>query len=597
MAIAATCALFACGCSPEVYSRSADAQVQQILRDRQKQTLGYQPPTDLPADRPSPPTTQAFEKVPTTPIPPELPSPMEPFPRQGIYSRLGPTFPVSVVDPKELEEFGVAAAISRASRRLRLGPPAPWETAIRLDLFGCLRYAGEHSRDYQTQLENLYLAALDVTLQRHFFDLIPFAQTGLKYDGGQQTVKYNSALTAFTNAGVKQKLPYGGQIVAQAMVDFVDALNAKTANAETATLALSGSIPLLRGAGTVALEPLISTERELIYSVRGFEDFRRGFIVSVSRSYFNLLTQQNGLLNRQLNYTNLQSLTERTQALYDAGRLTFIQVQQAMQAQLSAEATLVDAQASYQSAVDQFKIVLGMPAEEELSIVPVYLDLRLPRLDSDQAVAFARKYRLDLQTARDRIEDAHRNVHNAENGLLPDLDLAANVQTGNRPKSDAGNIVGDETTYSASLTLDLPLDRVAERNIYRRSIINFHQTQRDFEELEDRIAIAARDAVRAIASAQTALRIQEVSIRLAQSRLDFANERLKQGIATARDVVDAQTSLLQAQDAYERGRAQLQTSLLQYLQQTGLLRVAADGGALGEAINPTGETNKTAGER
>jgi hypothetical protein len=522
---------------------------------------------------------------------------MEPFPRQGIYSRLGPTFPVSVVDPKELEEFGVAAAISRASRRLRLGPAAPWETAIRLDLFGCLRYAGEHSRDYQTQLENLYLAALDVTLQRHFFDLIPFAQTGLKYDGGQQTVKYNSALTAFTNAGVKQKLPYGGQIVAQAMVDFVDALNAKTANAETATLALSGSIPLLRGAGTVALEPLISTERELIYSVRGFEDFRRGFIVSVSRNYFNLLTQQNGLLNRQLSYTNLQSLTERTQALYDAGRLTFIQVQQAMQAQLSAEATLVDAQANYQSAVDQFKIVLGMPAEEELSIVPVYLDLRLPRLDSDEAVALARKYRLDLQTARDRIEDAHRNVHNAENGLLPDLDLAANVQTGNRPKSDAGNIVGDETTYSASLTLDLPLDRVAERNIYRRSIINFHQTQRDFEELEDRIAIAARDAVRAIASAQTALRIQEVSIRLAQSRLDFANERLKQGIATARDVVDAQTSLLQAQDAYERGRAQLQTSLLQYLQQTGLLRVAADGGALGQAINPTGETNKTAGER
>src|SRR5205823_1781710 len=109
-----------------------------------------------------------------------------------------------------------------------------------------------------------------------------------------------------------------------------------------------------------------------------------------------------------------------------------------------------------------------------------------------------------------------------------------------------------ETTYSASVTLDLPLDRVAERNFYRRSIINFHQTQRDFEELEDRIAIAARDAIRAIASAQTALRIQEVSIRLAQSRLDFANERLKQGIATARDVVDAQTSLLTAQDAYER---------------------------------------------
>ena len=40
--------------------------------------------------------------------------------------------------------------------------------------------------------------------------------------------------------------------------------------AESASLALSASVPLLRGAGMVNLEPLIASERGLVYTVRGF---------------------------------------------------------------------------------------------------------------------------------------------------------------------------------------------------------------------------------------------------------------------------------------------------------------------------------------
>ena len=38
----------------------------------------------------------------------------------------------------------------------------------------------EHAREYSTQTEELYLAALDVTLQRHLFAPRPFARTGLQ---------------------------------------------------------------------------------------------------------------------------------------------------------------------------------------------------------------------------------------------------------------------------------------------------------------------------------------------------------------------------------------------------------------------------------
>jgi hypothetical protein len=70
-------------------------------------------------------------------------------------------------------------------------------------------------------MEDLYLTALDVTLQRSLFEPRPFARTGLHYTGGGRDVDYNAALTATNAVGVRQQLPYGGEVVAQATVDFV----------------------------------------------------------------------------------------------------------------------------------------------------------------------------------------------------------------------------------------------------------------------------------------------------------------------------------------------------------------------------------------
>ena len=52
----------------------------------------------------------------------------------------------------------------------------------------------------------------------------PFARTGLHYAGGQENSDYAAALTAVNSVGVRQKLPYGGEVAATATVDFVRAI-------------------------------------------------------------------------------------------------------------------------------------------------------------------------------------------------------------------------------------------------------------------------------------------------------------------------------------------------------------------------------------
>jgi outer membrane protein TolC len=579
--------LFAVGCSADWARSTADRQVSRIVRDRERQTLGYAPQVDAEVTVSPVPPKSAYAKVPSTPKPPPTTSPIEPSEIELPYTPLGPKqLAPSGTELPGAQDF-LDLANENAASEARLGPPPPVPQAIRLDLFGSLAYAVHHSRQYKSQMEDLYLAALDVTLQRHLFEPRPFARTGLHYAGAQEDAGYAAALTVANSAGIRQQLPYGGELVAQATADFVRAISGSAANGEPATVALSASIPLLRGAGLINLEPLINSERQIVYTIRSFEDFRRGFAVNVASQYFRLLSAQQSIVDRRGNLESLRGLTERTRAMYAAQRAKYIDVQRALQEQLQAENDLVVAQADYQSALDDFKLLVGMPVDESVQVMSQELQVNVPKYTSEQATNLAYRYRLDLKTAQDQIEDAQRGVRNARNGLLPDLTLTAQAQAGNSPDTPASHFNNNATNYSAAVDLDLPLDRVQERNALRRSLITLERAERSYDQLKDQVAADARNALRSVQSAEISLEIQRRGIDLARLRLENANELLRLGTLAGdnRDVVDAQQALLRAQDAYEQARANLQIQVLTFLRSTGSLRVDPSAGAIGSALD------------
>lgn len=587
MFAAGAVACLVAGCAPAVYEKWADQQVDAIVKQRAEETLAYTPDVEAQVTVKDRPTTQAYARIPLTPKPPPATAPVQPSDFEFPFGTLGPQmlFPAGVSAPAQ-DEYGLEIARRGAQQRLMMGPPAPLQQQpIRLDLFGAIKYAVENSRDYKSRMESLYLVALNVTLQRHLFSPRPFARTGLRYAGGQKNVNYNAALTATNAVGVRQRLPYGGEVVAEATVDFVQALNGNVENAEPAGLALSASIPLLRGAGMVNLENLIQSERDVIYEIRDFEDFRRGFVVNIASQYFQLLADQQSISDRGQNLVTLQQLTARSQALYAAQRANFIDVQRALQEQLQAENQLVASQARYRSALDNFKLQLGMPVDQPMEIIAQELAVDIPQYEEEQVAELAQRYRLDLTTARDQVEDAQRGVAVAKNGLLPDLDLTARGSVGNNDQEAAYRINNDTAAYSASIDLDIPLDRLAERNSYRSALISLERSSRSYDQLKDEVAADAREALRLIRAAEVSLEIQSKGIELARLRLDNANELLRLGRKDNREVVDAQTALLRAQDAYEQARAQMQIQILRFLRDTGTLRVDPGAGAIGIAMD------------
>jgi outer membrane protein TolC len=587
LALCAAAALSAC--TPSYFQQDADRQAQKIVAERQREALGYQPQVEVLTPKDAEPAKPAFQKVPVTRMPPPITSPVEYARVQVDLGPLGPDASLkdSPVAPWDAGSSDVARPNDLPTRVF--GPPDPADRAIYLDLFACLEYGVRNSRTYRAQMEELYIAALGVTTQRHVFDLTPFARTRLQYDGAKgDNPDFQSALRVTSAAGVRQRLPLGGELTASAVHSFVEAINSNLNEGESAQAVFAGSMPLLRGFGMVNLEPLIQSERNVVYQVRAFEAFRRDFVVTIAARYFQLLAQQQGIANRRLNLRSLAALTERTNALYGAQKLIFLEVQRSLQSQLQAETLLVNATEAYIAALDDFKITLGMPVSQQMDVVPVVLDVNTPRMEPEDAIETAMRYRLDLQTAEDQIDDARRGIAIARNDLLPDLNLDGQIGVGGDTPGTI-DFNNRHTTYQAGLTFELPLDRVAERNSLRVALISVEQAQRNVVGLRDTIAADVRQSLRAISAAEANVEIQRRGIDLARRRLEYSNELLKSSKGSSRDVIEAQTSLLDAQDRYEQARATLQTRVLEFMRDTGTLRVDPTAGAIGRAMDRTAE--------
>jgi len=576
-------ALSLTGCTADGYRAEADRQVQAVIKERQEKTTGYTPEVEVePTTQPIVPK-KSYAKVPLTRQPDIGGTPIRRVTYTLPAEPLGPAIPdPSPLPDVEADIFADAYRIQRS--RLEYGPGLDEGSVAKLDLFAAISYAVQNARTYRDQMESLYLSALDVTLERHLFSPRPFVTTTARYSGAQDS-EVGSAYSVTQRVGVRQKLPYGGEIVATGLVTFVNALNDNITDGESAELALRATIPLWRGAGMVNLEPLISTERELIYATRSFESYRRAFAVDVASRYFRTLIRYNALRNRFTNYRNLLDLVERTEALFAAGRVTALEVQRAQQSLLSAEDALNSAQFTLQSELDDFKIFIGMPVNQGIELA--FVDVQVAAIDQAMGSPeeLALRYRLDLQTARDRIDDAKRGASNAVNQLGPSLDFTGGGAVGNGAGDPARRIDVESLQYDAGIVLDLPVDRLPERNAYRRALIGLEQAKRRATDLEENVIADVRSAERTIRSAQYSLDIQRAGITLARERLDFANESLLLGrVTNSREVVEAQSSLLNAQDAFDRARADLQIQMLQYLRDTGTLRVDPAAGILGLAM-------------
>jgi hypothetical protein len=278
--------------------------------------------------------------------------------------------------------------------------------AVVLDQQAAMELALIHSREYQRALEDLYLSALDVTLQRFRFDV--------QFFGGNRTASGISGplsgdgtesrtLSTDTNFQAERLFATGAQL----LVEFANSVVWQFAGPDryVSVNMLNWSLvqPLLRGAGrAVVLEQLTDAERTLLANIRQLERFRQGFYLAIiatggsagqgptrggfgvgsiassgprsAGGFYGLLNQRLRTRNQQSNTYGFRDNVERLSALFVAGRVSRIELDELLSSLYSSQVNLLRENNTLRDLLDDYKIVLGLPPQLEVKIEDPFLD-------------------------------------------------------------------------------------------------------------------------------------------------------------------------------------------------------------------------------
>ncbi|WP_145259888.1 TolC family protein [Calycomorphotria hydatis] len=236
-----------------------------------------------------------------------------------------------------------------------------------------------HNRDYQTEIETVYLAALDLALERFQFD-VRFLGFGGALPGAdleyENVPRVNDSITLDSGIGVSQLLPAGGQWVVELANTTLWLFGTGDRTASASAISYSLVQPLLLGAGRrVVLESLTQAERNLLYAVRDLALFRQSFFVNTvsggpGGGYLQLLGQIQVVNNQEGNIRRLEEQLDYLRA-NEADALAEAQLLSQL---LNSINTLRRQKRILQDNLDLFKLQLGVPPSLNITLDESFLD-------------------------------------------------------------------------------------------------------------------------------------------------------------------------------------------------------------------------------
>ncbi len=139
-----------------------------------------------------------------------------------------------------------------------------------------------NSREFQDRREDLYLAALPVTLERYNFAAKAFfAEQVIRDFTGSNLSGAGRLWSLNTQTGVSKNFATGGSLLVKLANQVVIDLGSGRPDIAVSNLTLNFMQPFLRGGGfAVNLEPLTQSERGLLYGMRSYARFRKLFYVA-----------------------------------------------------------------------------------------------------------------------------------------------------------------------------------------------------------------------------------------------------------------------------------------------------------------------------
>lgn len=275
LSLCALILLLQAGCSREKYYRQADAEAKCLIAEKSNDPRWAAPPDfDIQMD----PRSRFYD--PCDPVRPPMP-PDDPAAHEYMRCVDGKK------GYKKWHVNGDRCDLENPYWRERLGEYAELtpDGRVKLTLDSAMTIARINSPNFQEQLEQVYLSALDVSTERFRFDVQFFGnnETAMAHEGRLRSGVEQNRLSTDTNFELQRRFATAGELLVGFANSFVWQFAGPNQYSTFSILDFSIVQPLLRGAGRdVALESLTLTERSLLGSLRSLQRYRQGFFTWVT---------------------------------------------------------------------------------------------------------------------------------------------------------------------------------------------------------------------------------------------------------------------------------------------------------------------------
>lgn len=263
----------------------------------------------------------------------------------------------------------------------------------------------------------------------------------------------------------------------------------------------------------------------------------------VTQQFLNLYHSQRSVEIAEEEYKNATESYDIIASKVGAGISAQEELYQAELTQSTAQASVQNSRMNYENALDNFKLLLGLPLEETISLTADITKFVVP-VDRQKAIEQGLANRMELRQRDIAIENALNNLiqTGAEDEFRADLQFTYGL-IGTAEKF--GDIFSDQTknqTFGVSVTVPL-IDWGRKKHRMAASEAQLENSRINYDEQRREIVAEIRSAFRSLENQKTQIDIAEQNVKNARLTYEINLERYKSGDLSSKDISFYQNQL------------------------------------------------------
>lgn len=257
---------------------------------------------------------------------------------------------------------------------------------------------------------------------------------------------------------------------------------------------------------------------------------------NVAQSFYSVYSRQMRLNIANEELKNNEDSHEIIKNKVEGGLLALEELYQSEVNLATSRSSVYSAELNLQDAIDQLKVTIGMPLDEEFELLTI---IKADSVGVDQAMAIshALENRMELRQRQIAIENSMFNLLNAKtvNEFAGSVTASFGVSANNE---DLSILFKEATrTPSVGLTLNIPIFDWGERKSeIKAAEADIKSSEIDLDIERTDIQVNIRSIVRSLTNLENQIAIQEKTVKNAQLTYEINLERYRNGDLTSLDL-------------------------------------------------------------